>query len=237
MSLLTLIQGVCGVLSLAQPSAVVGSTDRQVLQLFALANEEGRDLASACAWQALVEEQTFVTVATPAQATAVPADFDRFIPNSFFNRSTRREMTGPITPRQWQWIQAQPVYSTAFLMFRERTGQFLISPTPPAGQTIAYEYVSKNWCKSASNANPANNPQAAYAADADVAYLDETLMALGLRWRFLRAKGLDYAEEMATYERQKEQAIARDGGASALTMSPQPIDMNRVNLPDGNFGG
>lgn len=231
MSLLSLIQSVSLRLALPKPSVVVGSADRQVMQLLDLANEEGDDLASRINWEALVEEKTFVTTATPAQASAVPADFDRFIPNSFFNRTTRRPMTGPITSRQWQWIQAQPVYSTVYLAFRERTGSFLIAPTPPAGQTIAYEYVSKNWCQSNTNVG-----QSSWQADTDAGIVDEDLMKLGLRWRFLRAKGLDYSEEMTTYERQVEQAMARDGGSTALTLAPQPIDPNRVNLPDGSFG-
>ena len=231
MTLLSIIRDVAGRLSLPQPTIVVTSTDKQVIQLLALANEEGKSLASRTRWQALVEEQTFVTVAAAIQATALPADFDRFIDNSFFNRSTRRPMTGPISPRQWQWIQAQPVYSTAYLMFRQRTGQFIITPTPPAGQTIAYEYVSKNWALSATS-----QAQSSFLADTDTSLLDEELIGLGLRWRFLRAKGLDYAEEMATYEAQVEQAVARDGGAAALSISPGPIDLNRVNLPDGNFG-
>jgi hypothetical protein len=172
-----------------------------------------------------------VTTATQPQGAALPADFDRFVPNSFFNRSTRRPMTGPITPRQHQWIQAQPVYSTVYLAFIERTGQFLIDPTPVAGNTIAYEYVSNQWAKSAGGLG-----QTGYLADTDLAFLDEELIALGLRWRFLRAKGLDYAEEMATYEREVERAQARDGGSTALTLAPQPIDPNRVNIPDGNFG-
>ena len=231
MSLLTLVANVCRLISLPVPTIVAASADKQVLQLFALSNEEGKDLASTCAWQALVEEKTFVTTATPVQATALPIDFDRFIPNSFFNRSTRRPMTGPITPRQWQFIQAQPVYSTAYLMFRQRTGQFLVAPTPAAGETIAYEYVSKNWCADIEGAG-----QSQFTSDTDTAYLDEDVMALGVRWRFLRAKGLDYSEEMATYERQKEQYRARDGGATALSISPGPIDLNRVNIPDGSFG-
>jgi len=231
MSLLSIVQDVSGRLSLPQPSAVVGSTDKQVIQLLALANEEGTSLGRRYAWQALIEEQTFTTVASPAQSAALPTDLDRFVPNSFFNRSTRRPMTGPITPRQWQWIQAQPVYSTAYLLFRERTGQFLIAPTPAAGETIAYEYLSKNWAESSGG-----TPQPAFQADTDVALLDEGLITLGLRWRFLRAKGLDYAEEMATYERELEQAMARDGGSTALTLAPQPVDPNRVNIPDGNFG-
>lgn len=231
MTLLAIVQDVCGRLSLPQPSAVVGSTDRQVIQLYELANEEGQELAARHPWQALTEETTFVTVDAPAQTGALPADFDRFIPNSFFNRSTCRPMTGPITPREWQWIQAQPVYSTAYLAFRERTGQFLIAPTPPAGQTIAYEYVSQNWALSSGGA-----PQSSFLGDTDLALLDEGLMRLGLRWRFLRAKGLDYAEEMATYERRLEQAMARDGGSTALTLTPQPIDPNRINIPDGSYG-
>ncbi len=116
-------------------------------------------------------------------------------------------------------------------MFRERTGQFLIVPTPAAGQTIAYEYVSKNWVLSATSV-----PKASFTADDDTSYLDEELIGLGARWRFLRAKGLDYAEEMATYELQVEQSVARDGGSTALTIAPQPVDLNRVNIPDGNFG-
>ena len=231
MSLLSIVQDVSGRLSLPIPSAVVGSSDKQVIQLLALANEEGRSLAGRCAWQALVEEQTFTTVAASAQGAALPADFDRFVPNSFFNRSTRRPMAGPITPRQWQWIQAQPVYSTACLAFRERTGQFLIAPTPPAGETIAYEYVSRNWAQGSGGA-----AQAAFLADGDVALLDEELIGLGLRWRFLRAKGLDYAEEMASYERELEQAVARDGGSTALQIAPQAPDLARLNLPDGSFG-
>jgi len=231
MSLLTIVQSVSGRLSLPIPSAVAGSSDKQVIQLLALANEEGRSLAGRHPWQALVEEQTFTTVAAPAQGAALPADFDRFIPNSVFNRSTRRPMTGPITPRQWQWIQAQPAYASAYLAFRERTGQFLVAPTPPAGETIAYEYVSKNWAASSGGA-----AQAAFLADGDVALLDEELIGLGLRWRFLRAKGLDYSEEMASYEREVEQAIARDGGSTMLTIAPRPADPDRVNLPDGSFG-
>ncbi|HEY5412903.1 MAG TPA: hypothetical protein VIJ94_19475, partial [Caulobacteraceae bacterium] len=73
MSLLTIIQAVSGRLSLPQPSAVAGSADKQVVQLLALANEEGASLARRHPWQALLEEQTFATTATPAQGAALPA--------------------------------------------------------------------------------------------------------------------------------------------------------------------
>ncbi len=231
MSLLSLIQTVTALLSLPVPATVVGSSDRQVLQMLALANEEGQTLASAHNWQILNEEFRFTTTATQSQATAIPSDLARWLPNSFFNRTTRRPITGPITPRQWQWIQAQPVYSTVYLAFRERTGTFLFAPTPPAGQSIYGEYISKNWCQSIGLVG-----QSTWQADTDTALLDETLMALGLRWRFLKAKGLEYGEDFATYERQVEQARGNDGGSTMLSLAPQPVDLNRVNLPDGSFG-
>ena len=233
MSLLSIVQAVTQQLALPTPTTVATSTDRQVQQLFALANEEGRALARRHMWEALQEEANFQTIASNYQTTntPIPADFDRFVPNTFFNRTTRRPITGPISARQWQWILAQPVYSTVYLAFRERTSQFLIAPVPPAAQQIFYEYMSSNWAMSDTGV-----PQSSFLADTDTYVLDETLTQLGLRWRFLKAKGLDYAEDMETYEREVEEKMARDGGSSMLSLAPQPVDINRVNLPDGSFG-
>jgi hypothetical protein len=233
MSLLSIVVEVCGRLSLSQPTAVATSTDAQVIQLMTLANVAGRDLAQAYDWQAITEEKTFVTVAATTQPNAFPADFDHFIANSGFNRTTRRPINGPVTAAQWQALQAQPQLNTVFLVYNERQGAFNLSPVPPAGQTIAYAYISTNWAKSA-GISP--TPQAAFLVDTDTSYLDESLIADSLVWRFLRAKGLSYAEEMATYERNLEQQQARDGGSTILSLSPQAINLSRANLPDGNFG-
>lgn len=231
MSLLSIVTQVCAEVSLVQPAAVVGSSDRQVQQLLAIANRAGRMLASAHPWQGLREEQDFVTTATEAQATAFAADFDRFVPNSFFNRTTRREIVGPLTPQQYQWIKAQPVYANVYLAWIERQGVFRMVPQPPAGQTIAYEYISNAWAKSNIGA-----AQTAYLADTDLTYLSEDLIGLGMIWRWKRAKGNDYAEEMADYETELEKAKARDGGATMLNLSPAAPNMTRANVPDGNFG-
>ena len=51
MSLLTIVQRVCRLVSLPVPTTVVTSTDLVVQQLYALANEEGEELADAYDWQ------------------------------------------------------------------------------------------------------------------------------------------------------------------------------------------
>ena len=231
MSLLTLVQRCSARLSLIQPTACFGSTDLQVLQWIEIANTAGEMLASAAPWQALRTEFTFSSMYQTSQTGAIPSDFDRWIDNTQFNRSTRRPMAGPITPRQWQWIQAQPIYASVYLAWIERGGQFLVAPKPPAGQTIAFEYISKNWVQAVGGGYAA-----AFAADSDVSRLDERLLRLGMLWRYLQAKGLDYAEAMDDYERELEKAIARDGGASMMNVAPQPMDPRRANLPDGSFG-
>ena len=231
MSLLSLVQRACDLLSIPRPVSVVSSQDQQVRQLYALANEEGDELARDNDWQALRVQQTFTTDAQAEQTTAIPTDLDRFVNNSFFNRSQMRPLIGPITPQQWQAILAQPQLNRVFLAFIERQGQFLVTPTPTAGETIAYEYFTKNWAKSATEV-----PQDSFQADDDGTYLNERLITLGIRWRFLQAKGLDYAESMRTYEIEKQKLKARDG-ANGILSAGGGNDWLLANLPVGNFPG
>lgn len=234
MTLLTIVQNVCRLTGLRVPTTVVDSTDTQVQQLYALANEEGGTLARDFEWQALNLEQTFVTVAGAEQTGAVPDDLDHFLPNTFFNRTTRLTMIGPITPQLWQAIQAQPQLNRVYLCFRERDGKFLVTPDATAGQTVAYEYVSKNWAKAADL-----TPLPYFQADTDTSYIDERLIELGLRWRFLSAKNLDYAEAYRTYQTELQKLEARDGGSTQLNITGSTTWglWGFPNLPLGNFPG
>ena len=230
MNLLAIIQRSCRLLSLPVPTEVVASTDIQVQQLYALANEEGDELAGSYDWQIMRRQHLFDTVATAVQSSAVPSDFDHFIANSFFNRTTMRNVYGPITPQEWQAIQAQPQLNRVFLAFVERDGQFLVTPTPPAGQEIAYEYITTDWAKSA-----AGSAQSMFEADTDLTYLDDKLFPLGIRWRYLKSKGLDYAEDFRTYQSERNQRMARDGGNGVIDSAGGLYYGYATNIQEGNF--
>lgn len=235
MSLLTIIQGATRLLAIPTPTAVVTSTDPQVQQLLALANEEGQELASDIdqPWDSLILQNTFTTVASEEQPDAVPDDWEAFVPNTFFNRTTRLEVCGPITPQQWQAIQAQPQLNRVFLAFRMRDNAFLITPEPTAGDTIAYEYISKNWVLSASD-----EAKSEFTADTDTSVLPEKLIRLGVRWRFLAAKNLDYAEAFRTYEMEKAKAKANTIGSSKIDVTGRTaFNTWPSNVPLGNFPG
>ncbi len=231
-TLLQIIQRAADLLSIPRPLEVVESTDQQVRQLYALANEEGDELSGSHDWQALRRQYTFTTVAQADQTSALPSDWDRFIANTFFNRSTMRTVIGPITPQQWQAIQAQPQLNRVFLAFVERDGKFLVTPTPAAGETIAYEYISSNWAKTTDG-----DPLPQFESDTDETYLDPKLFWLGIRWRFLKSKGLDYAEDFRTYQSERNQKMARDGGNTMLSTTGDTQYVLSPNIPSGGFPG
>lgn len=212
MTLLSIVRDASDRLGLARPSTVVASTDQQALTLLGIAQEEGKALARRHSWQALQTEHTFST-ANGTASYALPSGFDRILLDTVFNRTRRRRMMGDLTPAQWQETQSSLV-TMVNPAFRIRGSLFYISPTPTATETVAYEYVTKNWCQSSGGTG-----QAAWAADTDTGILDEELMTLGIKWRWGKAKGLDYAEDMNTYEIEVNNAILRDGARMRIDTS------------------
>lgn len=228
MTLLTICQNACDRLGFVRPSGVVSSTDQNTRVLFGLANEEGKQLARRYPWQRITKEYTFAT-SDGDESYALPDDFDRMINDTFFNRTQLERVTGPISEEDWQHTQATLV-NYVNPAFRFRGNQILITPTPSATETLAFEYLSTEWCQSSDG----NTDRSAWAADTDVGLLDEELMTLGVIWRFLASRGMDYAEAMQKYEVEVYQATLRDGARPRITTSPSMMDRipNAPRVPE-----
>lgn len=233
MSLLTLCQSAAQRIGITVPTAIIGSTDTQTLQILGLAQQEGKELASRFNWQRLTKEQTFTAVAQAEQTGAVPADFDRFIDGSMWNRSKDNLIYGPMSPQEWQSIQATWA-PNVLEAFRMRGDAILITPTPTAGNTYAFEYVSTYWVAAAGSTT---GTKTEFAVDSDVALLDEELISLGVTWRFLRTKGFDYSEAFRTYELALKRRQSRDGGSPIVVMSGPPnwFGAPKARVPDGSW--
>jgi len=231
-SLLTLIQDTADLVGLPRPTAVLSSTDTQVRQLLALANTEGRLLSRRADWQALIREATHTTIATESQgalSTILPG-FRWPLNDTQWNRSQQEPLGGPLNPQEWQALKAFTV-TGPYQDFRIREGNLYLIPAPPAGETLAFEYVSSYWCESS-----VGDDQTRWTADEDVGVLDEELMGLGVRWRFLRAKGMDYAEEFTDYETSVSDAIARDGANRVLYLDRDDVNpVPTIRAPIGSW--
>ncbi len=213
MTLLSIVNTVQDRLSLPRSGSVIGSTSKITRQMLALVNLDGQVQVKRHAWYYLTKEDTFSTTATQTQASFTESDFDRFVDGSMWNRSRKQPMTGPLTPSQWQVLKVRTL-SSIYPVWRRTpasTSSVDILPVPAAGETIAYEYTSKNWVSGAAQTS-------SFVADTDTSLIDETLIQLGLTWRFLKAKRLSWEEEYQEAEAYFQTLIAQETGRRTLKM-------------------
>ncbi len=213
MSLLTIVTAHCERQNLPVPATVIGTTDPQVKQIRALLEEEGNDLAARGPWQGLTFEAALTTTATESQGamTAIATNGFNYIKNeTIWSRTRRLPVAGPLDAKEWQTLKAYFV-TGPYYQYRIRGGELLVNPVPPV-ESWYFEYITQNWITDASGVTYKQY----FTADTDVSLLPETLLIMGLRWRWLREKGMDYAELFRTYEMQVKDALGRDGGKRTL---------------------
>jgi hypothetical protein len=57
-----------------------------------------------------------------------------------------------------------------------------------------------------------------FTLDTDTFLVPEELCIAGLRWRWKKEKGFEYAEDFRSYEMQVKDAMSRDGGKSVICL-------------------
>jgi hypothetical protein len=200
------------------PTVAVASTSQDVLQVVELLNQEGRALAARHDWQALTFEANFTTVATETQgslSTIIGATqvLKKITDDTIWDRTQQQPVWGPLSPRIWQGNKAL-VLTGPYPQYRIRSNAIIFYPVPTAGHSCYFEYVSKCWATDVGGATYKVN----VSADTDVFLLDEDLIMAGLEWRWLRKKGLSYAEEFNSYEQLVTDAIGNERTHATLHM-------------------
>ena len=233
MSLLTLLADAAVELGFAAPSSVFTSTDPTVKLLRVIASKEGKELARRFDWQILQKEGTFTTVAAETQVASMTttfADFGHIINGTMWNRTQNRIVRGPLTPAEWQQKNAATAQITIGNYFRIRGNAILFFSTPPAGDSIYFEYISNKWCESSGGTD-----QTDWAADSDVSFIDEEILRLGVIWRYRKAKGFDYGEDFRTYEMALQDVFGPDAGKGMVDMTGTEELGIGVNLAEGSW--
>ena len=235
MTLLQTVVHFCERTNITSPATVIGSADPQVVQIKALLEEIGIDMASRVAWEGITFQATHTTIAAEDQGamTTIASNGFKYIKNgTIWDRTDRLPVLGPLSSGEWQALKALVVTGPRY-RHRIRGGKLLVNPTPAAGHDWAFEYVSKNWILAADLTTYLQF----FAADTDTVLLPDTELLQGLRWKWKREKGLDYAEDFRTYEMMLKDAAGRDAGKSVLRMDgdgwsgPKP----GIMVPSGNW--
>lgn len=227
MNVLEVIQRACNAIGIEEPTQAVASTETDIVQLVELLNQEGRSLSTRHDWQNLTFEASFTTVATESQGTlasiiGATQELRKVVNDTIWNRTQQQPICGPLSKSRRQAYKALALtgpYSEYFI--RGNTLRFY--PVPTAGETCYFEYISSNWCTDSTGATYRRN----VAADTDLFLLDDEIILAGIEWRWLRKKGLSYAEEFASYEALVKLATDRDGTKRVLKMD-EPSDRVRA---------
>ncbi len=238
MTALSMVQTACAWLALPVPTALFSSTEAQTIQMRSLLNEELTELRTwpDTWWRKLLRQHTFTTTATEVQpAGALPDDLGYVIANTMWDRTMSRPVVGPISPETWQAWKARPILTSVLYGFMLQGNDFYTAPTPPAGDTVAYNYISNLAVYASGDTVPTKEY---FTADTDTAIFDETLMSRGLRWRFLKAKGLPAEADFDVWINMLQRLGARDKGMPTLsTAGPLWPSLAGPYIPAFNFPG
>ncbi len=188
---------------------IYGSTAQIAIEMADLADEVAKDIMLSQDWRALTKVATIT--GTGAENYALPSDFDRMLLSA--------EVDDAAT---WFWGYEPFGSVNDWMRFRSGTyavqspggwillgGEIQFYPAPTGN--AQFPYISNLVVRSEADAE-----QTGFLADTDTFVLDERLLTLGLIWRWLSQKGLDYSEALATYELALERAQARDKGPRLL---------------------
>lgn len=233
MSLLTICQAVVQETGFPNLLQIVGNSDETARRLLGFCNRAGRSLQKQVDWTQLRVEYTFST-ANGTAAYAFPADFDRFIPSTQWDRTNFWALEGPLTPQEWQYVKSGLVQSSPRSRFRllpaSSVDQFNIDPVPTSIRTLVYEYISKYWALSSLGAG-----QTSFLVDTDTAVgIFDHLITLDVIWRFKESIGMAYAEQRDEFDNELDMAKARDGGNRIISMNRRWGLL--ANTPESGFG-
>lgn len=236
MNVLEIVQRFTNAVGISEPSTAVANQAEDVAQIVELLNQEGRALSARHMWQALTYEASFTTVATESQGTlttiiGATQQLRRIVNDTIWDRTSQVPILGPLSSQRWQ-AQKSSSLSGPYSEYRIRGNTLRFDPAPTAGHTCYFDYVSKCWCTDATGVTFRTN----VAADTDLMILDDEVALAGLEWRWLRKKGLSYAEEFATYEGLVSDLINRDGTKAKLRMDERPNSRSPgVFVPVGSW--
>ncbi len=232
MTLLTIIQGAARELPVSVPSSVIGNSESNTVIMLQLAQKEVLELLRQYDWQALLAEASFTTVATETQTTLADAasDIFRICNDTMWDRTQSRKVSGPLNSEDWQRKKASPLQSGISYWFRIRGNAILFYPTPAAGNSVYFEYLRNTPILDTNG----TTRKATWAADTDTCIINEELVRLGVIWRFLQGRKLDYAEEFRTYQDALDKFAAIDGAKSVIDMTGEPEGLT-LTLPEGSW--
>lgn len=150
---LSIIQDVMYLVNLSNvPTAIVGETDPNTLQLRQVLYKVCQDLRQVGAWTEQKRKHTFDT-SDGVSTYPLPTDYYSPLTNTHYNDSEADILIGPISDAEFAYYLKSshtPAHNYYYRLFgwdnnsASAGGQFEITPTPGSAQTLSLEYMTRH---------------------------------------------------------------------------------------------
>ncbi len=162
----------------------------------------------------------------------MPADWNWQIPETEWNRTTRWPLLGPKSAQEWQTYKGGIVSAGPRQRYRILQDKLCINPSPPNGETLAFEYISKGWVIGSDGTRKEK-----VTSDTDTFVFGDSLMVTGLKSQWKASKGLDPSFDLAEFRWLLENEKSTDKSAPVLSLAPAfgSILLSTNNIQDGSW--
>ncbi|MGB0697735.1 MAG: hypothetical protein ACPGOY_18950 [Rhodospirillaceae bacterium] len=204
-TLLSIANAVCDEIQELRPGSVVGNNSETARRILRYANKSGERLMKAYPWQRLRSFASFTAANQPEQTGVLPANFDRFIPETFWDQTNRDLIAGPMAAVEYQSRASLDSSNFITRKYYYAGNSVFVLPAPSGGETYSFGYVSNQWCQSNSGTG-----QEEFLADTDVPLIDSELMIAAIALEWLIAEGQPTAPAMAAQYEQRYHTLTRN---------------------------
>lgn len=183
--------------------------------------------------QAATASGTGVQLTFAKTKYAFPADYQRIVDRTQWDKSKHWEMLGPESPQQWQWLKSGYIATGPRIRWRILGNTFQIWPGVSTSEYLGFEYVSKYWVTDAGGTS-----KGSFTADTDTCVFDDRLMVAGLKLKYFGVKGFETQLLQDEYDAILSSVKGEEQGAPMLSMAPHlsNVLLGPENIPDSNYG-
>lgn len=205
---LRIAQEFCRRKGLPQPSTLTGATDDTTQQILGLMNEGIMEAPSRWDLTLLQVLVTFQhaggTVAEPYLAydlNTLPS-FKHYITNTLWDITDRIQVAGPLTPKEWQVLTTMLISSSRyqFTFFNNHIQIFPVALTPPLPGPTNFTFFYQSRYGVFDPVPAAGALTDIYSSDQAYPLIPHEVILQDLKYRWLREKGLAYAEDQRSSE-------------------------------------
>lgn len=218
-TILEVLQQAAPKMAIAIPTSVYGSSAREHVELGQIANDAGEEISREHDWQGLKVLHTLtgdgVTTSWPR-----PADFMRIPKEQRLWSSAQQEpMTHIASHDEWLELAVRD-FDTVTRRWTVLGNEIHIKPAMSPGETAQFYYQSRYFAQSGAT------PKGSFTADTDIHRIGGRILRLCIVWMWKAAKGLNYEEDFALYQKALEKSVDAD-------KAPRMIAIGRGARPRG----